>query len=148
MHSAPFYDKNGIRITKGIFELPDGAKYTIKNINSVNIKQLKPNQNNPLICIVVGIILVPAYGLGLLLIGLGIWWWISQKISHWILLAASNDEYDTSGSQDIEEIREIRSALDAANELPRHKQTVYQNQKRVNCLFLYNWDCKIVCVKG
>lgn len=116
MNNVPYYDKNGIRITKGIFELPDGKQYTIKNIDSVNIKQLKPNRKNPLICIVVGVFLIAAYGLGLLVIALGIWWWISQKISYWILLRTSGSESEAYGSHDFDEIKEIRSALNAAIE--------------------------------
>lgn len=89
---------------------------TIKNINSVDIKQIKPNRKNPIICIVIGIITIAAYGLGLLLIGLGIWWWVSQKISYWIFLKTSSTEDDAYGSHNLDEINEIRSALNAAIE--------------------------------
>jgi hypothetical protein len=116
MNSVPYYDRDGIRITKGIFELPDGNQYSIKNINSVEIKQLKPSRKNPLICIVVGVFLIAAYGLGLLVIGLGIWWWMSQKISYYVLLKTSSGDGKAYGSNDYEEIKEIRSALNAAIE--------------------------------
>jgi hypothetical protein len=116
MNSVPYYDRDGIRITKGIFELPEGKQYTIKNIDSVSIKQKNPNRQGPIICIVVGIFLIRVYGLGLLVIGLGIWWWISQKIIYWILLKTSGLDADAYGSSDYEQIKEIRSALNAAIE--------------------------------
>jgi Family of unknown function (DUF6232) len=116
MNSVPYYDRDGIRITKGIFELPDGKQYIIKNINSVDIRQLKPSRKNPLICIVVGFFLIAAYGLGLLIIGLGIWLWRSQKTSYLIFLKTSSGENDACSSYDYEKIKEIRSALNAAIE--------------------------------
>jgi hypothetical protein len=49
MNSVPYYDRDGIRITKGIFELPEGKQYTIKNIDSVSIKQKNPSRKGPII---------------------------------------------------------------------------------------------------
>jgi hypothetical protein len=116
MNSVPYYDRDGIRITKGIFELPDGEQYIIKNINSVEIKQFKPSRKYPLVCIVIGVFLIRAYGLGLFVIGLGIWLWMSQKITYWIMLRTSNGSGKAYGSKDHEKIKEIRSALNAAIE--------------------------------
>jgi hypothetical protein len=74
MVSSLFYDKGGVRITKTIFEVLSGTQYQIKNIDSVSILKEDPNRKGPLICILVGVLLLAAYGLGFIFIGLGIWW--------------------------------------------------------------------------
>ena len=113
MADSLFYDKGGVRITRTIFEVPSGTQYQIRNINAVDLGIENPKRQGPIICIVIGVLLL-AVVVGILIIALGIWWWISQKPTYWIVLNTSSGKVQGYASQNSEEIREIRSALNAA----------------------------------
>jgi len=115
MH-VPYYDKGGVKITKELLEVPSGRNFSVKNIDSISIKIVTPNYKNPIICLVVGIILLAVYGLGIILIIAGILWWKSQKNIYYIYVTTAGNEGEAYHSYDIEEIREVRSALNAAIE--------------------------------
>lgn len=120
MNSIPYYDKNGIRITKGLFELPDGKQYSIKNIDSVALEEEAPQRKNPIICIAIGTFVMFAKGwailVGLLIIGLGIWMWQRQKKNYWIIIKTSGADGKAYSSTSFDLIKEVRSALNAAIE--------------------------------
>jgi hypothetical protein len=115
MPESMFYEKGGVRITKCLFEV-NTTQYQIRNINTVAIDKENPNRKGPIVCIVIGVFLLAAYGLGLLIIGLGIWWWISQKPIYRLALDTSSGRVQGVSSQSFDEIAEIRSALNAAME--------------------------------
>jgi hypothetical protein len=113
MSEVPFYDRNGVRITRSLFEVP-GTQFPVRNISAVKTTTIKPERKGSLICIVIGVFLIAAYGLGLLLIGLGIFWWTSQKIKYVIMLITAGQDLEGYVSVNFDEIREIQSALNAA----------------------------------
>ena len=116
MKNVPYYDKDGVRITKGLFEVPSGRQFSIKNIDSVEMVTIKPSRKNPIICIVVGVLTIAAYGLGIILIIAGIMWWKSQKDIHSIFVTTAGTKGEAYHDYDIDKIREVRSALNAAIE--------------------------------
>lgn len=112
MADSLFYDQGGVRITRTIFEVP-GTQYQIRNINSVRLFEKKPERNGPIICIVIGVITLAAV-FGILLIALGIWWWNSQKPTYTIVMNTSSGDVDGYNSANVEQVKEIQSALNAA----------------------------------
>ena len=113
MRESLFYDNGGVRVTKTMFEVP-GTQFPIRNIGAVKTRVLNPDRRGPIICIVIGFFFIAAYGLGLLLMGLGIWWWMSQKPGHCIVVVSGGSDVEAYGSQDASQIREIQSAINAA----------------------------------
>jgi hypothetical protein len=116
MNNVPFYDKGGVRITKGLFEVPSGRQFSIKNIDSVEMVTNKPNRKNPIICIVIGVLSIAFYGLGIILIIAGILWWRFQKNIYSIFVTTAGTKGEAYHDYDINIIQEIRSALNAAIE--------------------------------
>ena len=116
MKNVPYYDKDGVRITKGLFEVPSGRQFSIKNIDSVEMVTTKPNRKNPVICIVVGVLSIAAYGLGILLIIAGILWWRSQNNIYSIFVTTAGTKGEAYHDYELSKIQEVRSALNAAIE--------------------------------
>ncbi|TAG94069.1 MAG: hypothetical protein EAZ09_12255 [Oscillatoriales cyanobacterium] len=112
MADSLFYDKGGVRITRTIFEVP-GTQYQIRNINSVTLFTGTPDRRGPIICIVIGVFTLIAV-FGILLIALGIWWWNSQKPTYIIRMNTSARDVDGYESPNLQEIKEIHAALNAA----------------------------------
>ena len=112
MADSLFYDKGGVRITRTIFEFP-GTQYQIRNINAVRQEEKKPDRTGPIICIVIGVLTLAAV-IGILPIALGIWWWNSQKPTYIIFLNTSSKDLGSYESPNLQEIKEIQSALNAA----------------------------------
>ncbi len=112
MADSIFYDKGGVRITRTIFEFP-GTQYQIRNINAVRQGEKKPDRTGPIICIVIGVLTLAAV-IGILPIALGIWWWNSQKPTYIIFLNTSSKDLGSYESPNLQEIKEIQSALNAA----------------------------------
>jgi Family of unknown function (DUF6232) len=114
MTEVPFYDKGSVRITRSLFEVQGGTQFPIRNISAVTTKTNTPDRKGPIFCIIIGVFLITAYGLGLLLIALGIYWWISQKSVYAIFLSTAGQNIQGYASSDLTEISEIQSALNAA----------------------------------
>jgi hypothetical protein len=112
MNTVPFYEKNSVRITRSLFEVP-GTQFPIRNISAVRTNTILPNRQGPIICIIIGILSLPVF-IGILIIPLGIYWWISQKNKYVIMLLTAGQDIEGYASIDIDEIREIQSALNAA----------------------------------
>lgn len=116
MDANIFYDDGAVRVTRSLFEAGN-TQFPIRNIASVQIFTESPNRKGPIICIVVGVLLVAANGIGLIgLIG-GIFWWISQKTIYWIEVNSGGAKSRAYGSADIDIIRKIQSAINSALDL-------------------------------
>ncbi|MBZ8179746.1 DUF6232 family protein [Oscillatoria salina] len=113
MADSIFYDNGVVRVTRNMFEVPS-TQFPIRNIAAVKTLIENPSRKGPIICIVLGVFLLIFYGLGLLLIGLGIWWWRSQKSTYWIVVVSGGSESRAYASTDFKQIREIQSAVNSA----------------------------------
>ena len=107
------FNNGSVVVTRNTFQVP-GTQYPIRNIGAVKTLTVKPDRNWPIICFIVGFFLIAVYGLGLLIIGLGIYWWISQKTKYCIIVVSSGTESQAYSSSNMNEIKEIQSAINSA----------------------------------
>ncbi|MBD1921130.1 hypothetical protein H6F77_08500 [Microcoleus sp. FACHB-831] len=112
MSEVAFYDNGIVKVTRTLFEVP-GTQYPIRNIGAVKTSIETPSRTGPLICLVIGVILLVAY-VGILVIALAILWSISQKPTYWIVVVSAGTESRAFSSRDPNQIREIQSAINAA----------------------------------
>jgi hypothetical protein len=108
-----FFNNGSVVVTRNTFQVP-GTQYPIRNIGAVKTLTVKPDRNWPIICFIVGFFLIAVYGLGLLIIGLGIYWWISQKTKYCIIVVSSGTESQAYSSSNMNEINAIQSAINSA----------------------------------
>ena len=108
-----FFNNGSVVVTRNTFEVP-GTQYPIRNIGAVKTQVVKPDRKGPIICCIVGFFLIAAYGLGLLIIGLGIYWWISQKTEYRIIVVSAGTESQAYSSSNMNEINAIQSAINSA----------------------------------
>jgi hypothetical protein len=113
VNDVPFYDNGEIKVTKVMFQVP-GTQFPIRNIGAVNTVSITPERKGPIICIVVGIFLIAANGLGLIGIIAGVLWWISQKTLYVIQVISGGATQKAYASYNADEIREIQSAVNSA----------------------------------
>ena len=113
VNDVPFYDNGAIRVTKVMFEVP-GTQFPIRNIGAVNTITIPPERKGPIICVVVGIFLIAANGLGLIGIIAGVLWWISQKTLYVIQVISGGSTQRAYSSHNLDEIREIHLAVNSA----------------------------------
>lgn len=104
-------DRSLIRMSNSLFKIP-GTEYLIKNIDTVEVLIIHPDRKNPRDCIALGMLLIPAFGLGLLLVCLGLYWYVSQKNKYAILLISPGEDVQGYISLDYSEAVEIQSVLD------------------------------------
>ena len=116
MENNLFYDDGSVRVSRTMFETP-GTQFPIRNIAAVRTLTESPNRKGPIICVVVGVLLLGAYGLGLIGIGLGVFWWISQKDLYYIVVVSGGADQKAYVSPDSTTIRKIQSAINSALEL-------------------------------
>ncbi len=116
MDSNTFYDDGTVRVTRSLFEA-GGTQFPIRNIGSVQVFTESPNRKGPIICIVIGVLLIAANGLGLIGIIVGVLWWINQKTIYWIDVNSGNSKSRACSSTDIDTIRKIQSAINSALDL-------------------------------
>ncbi|OIP71190.1 MAG: hypothetical protein AUK48_12795 [Oscillatoriales cyanobacterium CG2_30_44_21] len=116
MDSNLFYDDGAVRVTRSLFEA-GGTQFPIRNIAAVKTLTESPDRKGPIICIVLGVLLLGAYGLGLIGIGLGVFWWISQKELYYIVVVSGGADQKAYVSPDVTTIRKIQSAINSALEL-------------------------------
>lgn len=116
MDTNIFYEDGLVKVTRSMFEA-GSTQFPIRNIGSVRTLTEQPSRKGPIICICVGVLLIAAAGLGLLLIGAGIYWWISQKTLYYIIVVSGGSESRAYSSTDSTTIRKIQSAINQALEL-------------------------------
>jgi len=116
MDANVFYQDDFVKVTRSLFEA-GSTQFPIRNIASVQIFTENPERKGPIICILVGLLLTAAKGIGLIGIAVGIFWWISQKTVYWIEVNSGGSKSRAYGSPDIDTIRKIQSAINSALEL-------------------------------
>jgi hypothetical protein len=107
------FDNGVVKVTKTIFQVP-GTQYPIRNIGAVRTRLEKPSRKGPIICCIIGFFLIAAYGLGFLIIGLGIWWWMSQKPMYYIIVSSAGTDSEAYCSSNMNEIMQIQEAINSA----------------------------------
>ena len=115
MDTNVFYEDGLVKVTRTMFDA-GSTQFPIRNIGSVKIRVTPPERKGPIICIVLGVLLLAAF-VGIILIAAGIYWWTTQKNMYWILIVSGSSEQEAYGSQDQNTIRKIQSAINQALEL-------------------------------
>ncbi len=82
MAETTFLNEGGILVTNARFAA-NGQTHAISGVTSVRSTETRsnPSKTGPIIVIVIGVLLLGLYGLGVIPIGLGIWWLVSLKPS-------------------------------------------------------------------
>ena len=116
------YNKGKVRITRTLLEI-NGIQYQIRNIDTVKIVTKEPDRSQAWNSFFIGVLMLiscvfyPSLELflvALIAIGLGINWLYSLKATHTLLIATTGGNQTSYSSENIDEIKEIRSALEAA----------------------------------
>ncbi len=115
MDTNVFYEDGLVKVTRTMFDA-GSTQFPIRNIGSVKIRVTPPERKGPIICIVLGVVLLAAF-VGIFLIAGGIYWWTTQKNIYWILIVSGSSEQEAYGSADQTTIRKIQSAINQALEL-------------------------------
>ena len=115
MDANVFYDDGIVRVTRSLFEA-GSTQFPIRNIGSVRILTEEPNRKGPIICIILGVVLLAAF-VGIILIAAGIYWWSVQKNLYYIVVVSGASESRAYFSPDMDTIRKIQSAINSALEL-------------------------------
>jgi hypothetical protein len=116
MDTNTFYDDGSIRVTRSLFEA-GSTQFPIRNIASVQVFTESPNRQGPIVCIVLGVLLIAANGIGLIGIIIGVLWWMAQKTTYWIEVNSGGSKSRACSSPDIDTIRKIQSAINSALDL-------------------------------
>ena len=116
MDTNVFYEDSAVKVTRTMFDAGN-TQFPIRNIGSVQVIPESPNRKGPMICIGLGVLLLGAYGLGLIGVAGGIYWWISQKTIYWIEVISGAGKSRAYSSPDSTTIRKIQSAINQALEL-------------------------------
>jgi hypothetical protein len=115
MDANVFYEDGLVKVTRTMFDA-GSTQFPIRNIGSVKIRVTLPERKGPIICIVLGVLLLTVF-VGIFLIAAGIYWWTTQKNMYWILIVSGSSEQEAYGSSDQNTIRKIQSAINQALEL-------------------------------
>ncbi|MCL1463764.1 DUF6232 family protein [Argonema galeatum] len=122
LEDQPLYNKGDIRVTRTLLEI-SGTQYQIRNIDTVKIITKEPDRSLAWNCLFIGVLMLAAcvfyvslefFLVTLIVIGLGINWLISLKDTHTLLIATTEGNQTSYSSENLEDIKAIRSALEAA----------------------------------
>jgi|GEM_PF-1162297 len=123
LEDQPLYNKGDIRVTRTLLEI-SGTQYQIRNIDTVKIVTKEPDRSQAWNCLFIGVLMLVAcflfklslefFLVALIVIGLGINWLTSLKDTHTLLIATTGGNQTSYSSENLEDIKAIRSALEAA----------------------------------
>lgn len=117
MEENTFLSENGVTVTNARFVVP-AQTYAMSGITSVKSFSQAPSRKGPIILIIIGLLTMAAgkgaIVVGLLLIGGGIAWWVSQKTDYQVLLSSSSGEAKALSSNDGDWISRVVNALNEA----------------------------------
>jgi len=107
-----------IKVTNARF-IVDKQTYAINGVTSVMSASTAPNRNLSVIFGLIGLMIMfsgTAAGaiVGLLLIGIAVWIWISQKATHTVVLRSSSGEAKALISKDADAVDRVVAALNDA----------------------------------
>lgn len=118
-----FYSNDqGIRVTSARLIIGDSV-YAMTNITSVKRAVTKPKRTGPLFSIGIGIVFMLgtlASGdtggvvFGMILIALGIIWWLLQKPTYHLRVASASGEADALSNKDEKQIMPVVQAINEA----------------------------------
>ncbi len=113
-----FLDEAGVTVTQARF-VHGAQTFAMSNVTSVGSARTDPSRRGPIVLVVLGVVLILAHqaasiAFGVLLAGLGAWWYQSQKPTHVVLLRSASGESRAFSSKDKTQVDRIVAAVNSA----------------------------------
>ena len=111
-----FYNDNNVTVTQSRF-VTHSKTYAMRNISSVHIFEIVKSKAKAVFVILFGVILLfskDIFYVGIILIALGIWWFISVKNEFAVRISTNAGEANSIISKDKAYIQKIVNALNEA----------------------------------
>lgn len=115
MDEKLFFNQNNVSVSNSRF-IVDGQTYAMNGVTSVKTGKKEPARVGPIILALVGILILfggeigPIF-IGLIMIGLAVFWWKKQKPELSVVLNSSSGEAQALKSQDADFINGVIEAL-------------------------------------
>ena len=118
MGETVFLDEAGVTVTQARF-VHGAQTFAMSNVTSVGSARTDPSRRGPIVLVVLGVVLILAHqaasiAFGVLLAGLGAWWYQSQKPTHVVLLRSASGESRAFSSKDKTQVDRIVAAVNSA----------------------------------
>lgn len=111
-----FYQSGFVTVTQSRF-VTNSKTYAMRNISSVHIFEIIKSKTKALLMVFFGLLFLFSkniFWLGLIIIALGIWWFISIKNEYAVRISTNAGEANSIISKDRKYIQEIVNALNDA----------------------------------
>lgn len=111
-----FYNGNSVTVTQSRF-VTESKTYAMRNISSVHLFEIVKNKAKAIVLIIFALLFLFSkefFWIGLILIALGIIWFIFIKNEYAVRISTNAGEVNSIISQNKEYIREIVNALNEA----------------------------------
>ena len=115
-NETTFYQNGLVTVTQSRF-VTHSKTYAMRNISSVHIFEIIKSKTKALLTIVLGLFFLfsrDIFWIGLIIIALGIWWFIYIKNEYAVRISTNGGEANSIISKDRKYIQEIVNALNDA----------------------------------
>lgn len=114
MEEKTFLTEGGVTVTNARFIVPSQI-YAMSGITSVKNSMETPKRAYPIVCGIVGLILLASVPLvGIVLIAIAVIWWVGQKAQYHVLLTTAGGEMKALSSTNKDFISNVIKALNDA----------------------------------
>lgn len=115
MEEQTFLNEGSVTVTNARFIVPSQT-FAMAGITSVKNSEEPPKRSYPMICGIIGLLLLSG---GTLVLGIGVLilafvWWIGQKSTYHVLLATAGGEMKALSSTDSAFISKVVTAINEA----------------------------------
>lgn len=115
-NETTFYQDNSVTVTQSRY-VTNSKTYAMRNISSVHIFEIIKSKNKAFFFALFGLIFLfskDVFWVGLIIIALGIWWFVSIKNEYAVRISTNSGEANSIISKDRNYIQKIVNALNDA----------------------------------
>ncbi|AZA52630.1 DUF6232 family protein [Chryseobacterium sp. G0201] len=115
-NETTFYQDNSVTVTQSRY-VTHSKTYAMRNISSVHIFEIIKSKNKAFFTALFGVIFLfskDVFWVGLIIIALGIWWFVSIKNEYAVRISTNSGEANSIISKDRKYIQKIVNALNDA----------------------------------
>lgn len=115
-NETTFYQDNSVTVTQSRY-VTHSKTYAMRNISSVHIFEIIKSKNKAFFMALFGVIFLfskDVFWVGLIIIALGIWWFVSIKNEYAVRISTNSGEANSIISKDRNYIQKIVNALNDA----------------------------------
>lgn len=115
-NETTFYQDNSVTVTQSRY-VTHSKTYAMRNISSVHIFEIIKSKNKAFFTALFGVIILfskDVFWVGLIIIALGIWWFVSIKNEYAVRISTNSGEANSIISKDRKYIQKIVNALNDA----------------------------------